>query len=75
MGGEGPALGGNAGGTEATDKGRGEIAHGGKDVGTIAGAQAGAIFADGDITDVVTALDSLIAPDKRADAGHGGRWA
>jgi hypothetical protein len=61
MGGEGAALGRNTGGAEAADKGQGESAKGGHDVGSLAAAQAGAIFAKGDITDVVPALDGPMA--------------
>ena len=62
-------------GAGTADEGEGEIAACDHDLGGMATAQAGAIFAEGDITHEVAALDSLIANDKRADAGHGGRWA
>jgi len=67
--------GGDLRGTDAPDEGEGESAAGGHDLGGRAAVQVGAILAKGQVAQPVAALDSLIANDKRADAGHGGRWA
>jgi hypothetical protein len=62
----------DAGVPSQPEDGDGQVAQGGHDLGPVAGASLGGVFAVGDVADVVQGLDLPVAADPSGELGGGG---